>query len=100
MTGDLDITSDLTITGMGAGVTVIDGGGLDRVFHIEWAGNATITNLTVQNGGNVTHGGGIRVSGGGGGGHLNLENVIVRNNTASGERGWNFCGWHHHPNQC
>ena len=90
LTGDLDITSDLTITGMGAGVTVIDGDGLDRVFHIDWAGNATITNLTIQNGGNVTHGGGIRVSGGGSGGHLNLENVIVRNNTASGNGGGIF----------
>ena len=71
-------------------LTVIDGDGLDRVFHIHWEGNATITNLTVQNGGNVTHGGGIRVSGGGSGGHLNLENVIVRNNTASGNGGGIF----------
>jgi CSLREA domain-containing protein len=81
--GELEITTGLTVTGAGAGVTIIDGGGIDRVFHISFGGNATITDLTIQNGGNVSHGGGIRVSGGGGGGQLNLDNVIVRNNTAS-----------------
>jgi CSLREA domain-containing protein len=33
-TGDLDITDDLTLTGAGAANTIIDGGGLDRVFDI------------------------------------------------------------------
>ena len=33
-TGDLDITDDLTITGSGAGRTIVDGGHLDRVFHV------------------------------------------------------------------
>src|SRR5207247_9755677 len=33
-TGDLDITDDLTITGSGAGSTIVDGGHLDRVFHV------------------------------------------------------------------
>ena len=82
-TGDLDITSELTINGMGSGATIIDGGDLDRVFHINWTGRATISGLTIQNGGNVAHGGGIRITGGGGGGRMTLDNVVICNNTAS-----------------
>lgn len=33
-TGDLDVVDDLEIVGAGAGTTVIDGGGLDRVLHV------------------------------------------------------------------
>ncbi len=33
-TGDLDITSSLTIQGSGARSTIIDGDGIDRVFKI------------------------------------------------------------------
>ncbi len=41
LTGDLDITDvtgKLTIVGQGAGVTIIDGNGLDRVFSTSWVG--------------------------------------------------------------
>src|ERR1017187_1018517 len=31
--GDLDLSSKVTITGKGAGSTIIDGNNLDRVFH-------------------------------------------------------------------
>ena len=34
VTGDLDITDDLTISGAGAAITVIDGGALDRVIDV------------------------------------------------------------------
>ncbi|HYV66156.1 MAG TPA: CSLREA domain-containing protein, partial [Myxococcales bacterium] len=34
-TGDLDITGDLIIAGAGAASTVVDGNGLDRVFHVD-----------------------------------------------------------------
>jgi CSLREA domain-containing protein len=65
LTGDLDITSDLTINGGEAGITVIDGNGLatgDRVFDITASGRATLKNVTIQNGnvGGGTNGGGIR----------------------------------------
>ena len=35
-TGDLDITDDLTITGAGWATTIIDGGGIDRVMHVDF----------------------------------------------------------------
>jgi len=53
LTGDLDVTADLTITGAGAGTTIIDGGGLDRVFHVDPRGDriaVTLRGVTIQNG--------------------------------------------------
>jgi len=48
LTGDLDITDELTITGAGESSTIIDGGGIDRVLEVIAAGN--ITDITIQNG--------------------------------------------------
>lgn len=82
-TGDLDITADLTITGAGAATTIVDGAGLDRVFHIDPAGvgvTAELSGVTVENGlaagAFFTLGGGIL-----NGGTLTLNNSAVRNNT-------------------
>jgi CSLREA domain-containing protein len=50
LTGDLDITDDLTITGAGASVTIIDGDHLDRVFHIIGEVSVGISRVTIQNG--------------------------------------------------
>jgi len=50
-TGDLDITDSVTITGLGAAYTIIDGNHTDRVFHV--TGAATVANfigLKIQNG--------------------------------------------------
>ena len=49
-TGDLDITGDLTIIGTGAKNTFINGGKLDRVFHVMGAISVTMTDMTIQNG--------------------------------------------------
>ncbi|MCC9656619.1 cadherin domain-containing protein [Rhodopirellula halodulae] len=50
-TGDLDILSDITITGTGEGDTIIDASAmLDRVFHIDAAGALTLSDLTVTGG--------------------------------------------------
>ncbi|MHC4457696.1 MAG: CFI-box-CTERM domain-containing protein [Planctomycetota bacterium] len=53
-TGDLDITHNLTIEGSGAGDTIIDGNGIDRLFHIiESSGfgiTVEITGVTIRNG--------------------------------------------------
>ena len=65
LTGDLDITSTVTINGAGAASTIIDGGGIDRVLHVIRVSpqpviTATISHVTFRNGnagGNV--GGGL-----------------------------------------
>ena len=81
-TGDLDITGNLTIAGAGAETTIIDGGGLDRVFET-LAGATTITGVTVRNG-SAGDGGGISVSGGG---SLTLRDSAVSGNTATSTGG-------------
>jgi len=55
--GDLDITDDLTINGAGAATTIIDGGGIDRLLHINpcstgstVALSVSLADLTIQNG--------------------------------------------------
>jgi hypothetical protein len=110
--GDLDLKSTVTITGAGAGATIIDAGNIDRVFDLDGA-NAFIGSLSMRRGsGQVgfrfhAHGGlvhnhgtvtlskvslssGTVPAGWGGGGLTNagdgtalLENVTVtRNSTA------------------
>ena len=50
-TGDLDITGDLRITGHGPDGTVIDGGSIDRVFHVVGSGHKVgFYGLVIQNG--------------------------------------------------
>jgi hypothetical protein len=49
-TGDLNITQSMTINGAGMNSTIVDGGGLDRVFTIDVSGvTVVISNMTVQN---------------------------------------------------
>ncbi len=63
-TGDLDITSEVTILGAGADVTIIDAQDLDRVFHVTAAGNLRLSGVTVRNGAaGAGAGGGIANSG-------------------------------------
>ena len=86
-TGDLDVRTNMTISGAGQGTTV-DGGGLDRVFEVGPAGTsgvvATISGLMIRNG--VT-------TGGLGGGLINnslstltLKDSIVTQNSGTGMR--------------
>lgn len=62
-TGDLDISSNITIEGVISGTnTTITGNGLDRVFHIMDGAKVTMSNLTIVQGdvdGDI--GGGIRI---------------------------------------
>ncbi len=82
--GDLDISKNLTIQGAGAGVTIIDGGGIDRVFDIPPLASATISSLTIQNGSpsNFASGGGVRNAG-----NLTLTDVVVNGNVAAAAGG-------------
>lgn len=82
--GDLDITANLTITGAGADVTTIDGGGIDRVFHIDPAS----AGITVSISGLTVTGGKSRLGFSGGGflindGTVNLDEMNVSGNTTS-----------------
>jgi CSLREA domain-containing protein len=82
-TGDLDITSNVTLCGSGAALTIVDGGQIDRVFHIaDSTAVVTIENVTVQNGGGfygMIFGAGIANYGA-----LTLRSVTVKNNLANG----------------
>ena len=77
-TGDLDIADDLTISGAGADITIIDGNALDRVFHILSGSTVDISDVTVQNGNTTVYGGGILNQG-----LLALTDSTVSDNSAS-----------------
>ena len=82
--GDLDITGELTLVGTGAKNTFINGGNLDRVFHITLPVSVTITKMTIQNGLAIEGiGGGIYNNGG----SLTLEKSEVSNNFSMREGG-------------
>ncbi|MFC1972119.1 right-handed parallel beta-helix repeat-containing protein [Chloroflexota bacterium] len=76
-TGDLDIWNDLTITGTDQATTIIDGGGLDRVFQVHFC-SLDISSVTVRNGNVAGSGGGIYNRG-----TLTLTKCIISGNTAS-----------------
>ena len=92
-TGDLDVRGDLTITGAGSALTVVDANGIDRVFECPLTGTphaVEISGMTVQNGdatgSGLGYGGGIAVSSN----HSNssvtltLDDVVLDSNTAVG----------------
>jgi uncharacterized repeat protein (TIGR01451 family)/CSLREA domain-containing protein len=80
-TGDLDVTSVLTITGLGPAQTFIDAGGIDRVFDIQpGAGTVVISGVTLLNGTVAGNGGGVRNADA----DLVLVNTAVISNVAEG----------------
>ncbi|MFQ6026024.1 MAG: choice-of-anchor Q domain-containing protein [Dehalococcoidia bacterium] len=84
-TGDLDITSDLTIDGFSISGTSIDGSQLDRVLEIRPGSTVIISELTVEKGDSANDGGGILNSG-----TLTLSNAEVDDNTAEDDGGGIF----------
>jgi CSLREA domain-containing protein len=78
LTGDLDITGNITINGTGAAITTVAGGG-DRVIHVLLGATVRITGLTIT-GGSLPfgEGAGIRNEGA-----LDLVNVAVAGNRVS-----------------
>lgn len=105
---NVSITKDLAIDGAGLDVTIVDGGGLDRVVDVT-RGTVTLSGVTITNGDTDSDGGGIRNLGqltvtdvkvtlnrsanfGGGisnqeGGSLTLENCEVVENHADFDGG-------------
>lgn len=78
-TGDLDITSDITIVGNGV---VIDGVSSDRIFHVLTGATADISGVTLQHGWGDLVGGAIYNQG-----DLTLSSCTVTQNAASHEGG-------------
>lgn len=76
--GDLDITGQISITGVGA---IIDGSDIDRVFDVN--GPATFLGMTVRNGRTTGDGGAVRVRGG----SLTMTFVTVQASEAGGRGG-------------
>src|SRR5918992_30704 len=95
-TGDHDIADSVTIRGVGAGQTILDGGfplpsqpvearGVDRIFEIHpSAGNVTIERLTLQEGYSVDAGGAIQNWSPG---LLRIDRVHLLDNLAANEGG-------------
>jgi CSLREA domain-containing protein len=77
-TGDLDITSAISINGAGAATTIVDANHRDRAFDVRMTGAAIITGVTVQNG-SARDGGGVRIEGG----TLRLVESTVKDNQAA-----------------
>jgi len=84
-TGDLDITSDMTIDGANESTTIIDATTIDRAIDIPSTAIVTIQNLTVKNGDVEGKGGGINNSQTGS--TLTLNHVTVSDNTANNSGG-------------
>lgn len=90
LTGDLDVTGTLTITGAGAGATITEGcavvppatscTGIDRVFDVQPGATLTINRVTIRHGTDVQEGlgGGIRNQGA-----LTLTDSVVTDNVSS-----------------
>jgi CSLREA domain-containing protein len=82
-TGDLDVTvGSVTINGAGAGVTIIDGGDIDRVLDVKFSTPlVTISGVTIRNGtaaaGAGGNGGGLAI---GTGATVTLNNSVVSHN--------------------
>lgn len=71
--GDLDVRANMTLIGLGD--VTINGGGLDRVFHVH-SGMVVLENVDLRNGNAA--GGGLRIEA--------LANVTLRDVTLSGNR--------------
>jgi CSLREA domain-containing protein len=87
LSGDLDIWTAMTIRGSRGLPTIVDGGGVDRVFEVVGEAHVTIDHLTIE-GGSTTdaagtdddHGAGITTRG-----TLTLTNSVVDGNSTGPE---------------
>ena len=86
-TGDLDITSDLTITGAGQGPTIINGGSdVDRVVDIvSGSASVEISSVTIRDGF-------LALAASGGGGIANAGMLKLTNSTVVSHAGGSFGG--------
>ncbi|HWG42525.1 MAG TPA: right-handed parallel beta-helix repeat-containing protein [Gemmataceae bacterium] len=83
--GALNVTHSLILQGAGAGNTILDGDGMDRVVLIDPAAmaNVQLSGVTVRNGNTTGSGGGIDVTDvGGQSSVLTVQNCTITGNTA------------------
>lgn len=83
-TGDLELLEEVEIRGAGPGLTIVDGGGLDRIFEVAPSGGSfavVIEGLTIRNG-SAAGGGGILNNG-----NLTLRHCVVTQNTTNNSGG-------------
>jgi len=81
--GDFDINGqngDIIIDGFGYDTTIIDGDGVDRVFHVN-RNNVTFSDLAIQGGSATGDGGCLLLEAGSA--QITLSNVLVKNCEAS-----------------
>lgn len=78
--GDLDISTEIEITGASARTTVLDANGTSRHFDITASGSLTLSGVELFNGAEVSdHGGAIKNAG-----TLNVSNVLFNSCYVSG----------------
>ena len=87
--GDLDLNAEITVRGAGAERTIVDGGGVDRVFEVDGAASAHLSDMTIT-GGDSTAGESQEIDLGGGvlnQGKIALDRVEIVGNLADGGGG-------------
>jgi hypothetical protein len=77
-TGDIEISSDLTIDGPGESVLAVSGSNTSRVFQVDETATASFSGLTIEDGSATGEGGGILNDG-----DLTLEDSTLSNNTVA-----------------
>ena len=85
VTGDLDVTSEVSFIGAGAEVTILDGNGAattDRLMHLLNGARVLASGLQIRNGRPANSGGGILTEAGT---ILTVTNSLVTQNTALGD---------------
>jgi hypothetical protein len=82
LSGDFDIAASITLQGVGADATVLDGAGLDRVLDIRPGATVVVADLTVRSGATLGPGGGVLNEG-----VLTLIDAVLTRNTAAGGGG-------------
>jgi CSLREA domain-containing protein len=88
-TGDLDVSDGLILLGQGAPVTILDGGGIDRVLQVLGGARLEIHGVTIRNGHARIWPSPVRIPGTGGGiaGSVILEDCLVTGNVADDSGG-------------
>ena len=93
--GDLDILSEMSITGCGADVTVIDGHLADRILHVHANGDLQLQGIALRRGavsgsaGQISGGGSAMGAGGAiyNAGVLSMEDCVLSQNQVTGGAG-------------